>query len=264
VVGLLAGNQIADTAVVTIQGDGLFSLNNQTETVGPLTVTDGTVTTGDQNGRLTVGSLSMTGGTVSAQTPGSKVTVGAGGVTATSDAAGTAMIGGAGTLDLNAITQTFNVSAGAQPIDLAVGVNMVNGGLNNTGSGRLQLMGSDTYDRGTTVTQGSLQVDGSLGQNGNVSLAGGTLQGTGMSTLLAVRVPRFLLAGKQGHRRRIPSLVDGRANVISVSTPGLQVPQTATLTVFETARARRDNPPRKQHRIAVLKQADGNEVLLFQ
>src|SRR5207249_464917 len=53
-----AANQIADASAVSVLGDtsatGLWDLNNQSETIGPLSLTAGTITSG--SGTLTLGS----------------------------------------------------------------------------------------------------------------------------------------------------------------------------------------------------------------
>src|SRR5207237_745310 len=119
-------------------------------------------------------------GTISAQTAGSKIIISSGGgVIATSDSIGTALLNGSGTLDLSGGNSTFNVADGAQAIDLMISTVIANGGVTTSGSGVMQLTSNNTYTGVTTVSAGRLQVDGPMGQIGNVSLAGGTLGGTG-------------------------------------------------------------------------------------
>ncbi len=183
---LLAGDQIADTSAVTVNSNGTFDLNDQTETVGALTVNDGLVTTGagvhgSQEGQLTVASLNMTGGTVAASQAGSSVTL-AGNVTATSDALGSATVNGLGTLALGNATPTFTVTTGPANLDLVVSTPITGtgtAGLTKAGAGSLELTNTETYPGTTTVQAGKLFVDGPTGQIGAVALAGGTLGGTG-------------------------------------------------------------------------------------
>ncbi|HVX11910.1 MAG TPA: Ig-like domain repeat protein [Pirellulales bacterium] len=71
-------------------------------------------------------------------------------------------------------TQSFTIASGAQ---LNVG-GVVGGsaGLTKAGAGTLDLLAADTYSGGTTVSAGTLLVDGTVG---DVSLTGGSLGGTG-------------------------------------------------------------------------------------
>jgi len=60
VVRELLGNQVADTAAVNVNSGGTFDLHGQTDTVGPVTVTGGTLTTGGTSaGRLTASNTSF-------------------------------------------------------------------------------------------------------------------------------------------------------------------------------------------------------------
>jgi autotransporter-associated beta strand protein len=245
----VVGNQIADTAPVTVNSDGTFDLNNNSDTVGAVTVNGGMVTTGTlqvpTGGGLTASGLKMTGGTVTAQAPGTfvqingdatmtggtlsaagagsqlgvtgtlsetdgtisltgtgstlavgvlKMTGGAlnltdpgsvatlgGDVTATSDkVTGSAVISGAGSLALGSAGRTFTVNAGPGPIDLqAAAVISGSVGLTKAGPGVMQITNADTYKGETTVTAGSLFVDGPSGSIGSVAVTGGLLGGTG-------------------------------------------------------------------------------------
>ena len=56
----MASNQIADAAAVNVNAGGTFDLNGQADTVGTMTVTGGTLTTGGTSaGRLTAGNTSF-------------------------------------------------------------------------------------------------------------------------------------------------------------------------------------------------------------
>jgi len=175
-VQLVGNNQIASTAAITVNSDGRFDVNGQTQTIGLLTITDGAATTG--SGTLTVGSLAMTGGSITLPTAGSSLVL-AGDVTATSDPNGSATVLGSGTLSLGGATRTFTISGGSQAHDLTI-FSAIAGtgaeGLTKAGNGTLQLQGNNTYTGPTTINAGTLQVDGTIA---TVSLNGGTLIGTG-------------------------------------------------------------------------------------
>jgi autotransporter-associated beta strand protein len=172
-------NQVPDTSTVTVNSDGLLDLNGQTDTIGALVMVDGRATTGASgSGRLTVGSLSMSGGTFTLATSGGRLIL-AGDVTATSDTNQTATINGPGQVSLGGATRTFTVNDGPRAVDLDV-ASVVSGtggeGLIKQGTGRMELDAVETYTGATTIDQGDVQVDGTVG---SVVLAGGTLSGNG-------------------------------------------------------------------------------------
>ena len=109
-------------------------------------------------------------------------------------AVGLATISGAGTVDLAPSTwtttgnRTFNVNAStgnSGGTDMLVSAVIANGnshaqGLIKTGAGLLQLTNTNTYTGSTTVSVGTLQVDGSLNANSTVAVSSGaTLSGIG-------------------------------------------------------------------------------------
>jgi len=181
IVQWLAGNQVGDSATVTVNYDGKLNLNGQTETINQLNVLDGNATLGT-NGQLTVSSLNMQGGTITLPSAGSTLFLAGIGVpsdvTATSDArTGTATISGSGTLNLSGTTRLFTVNAGTQGVDLDVAVPIGGGiGLTKNGNGRLQLASVNTYPGSTFINNGDVQVDGSIA---NVQLNGGSVSGKG-------------------------------------------------------------------------------------
>jgi hypothetical protein len=124
----------------------------------------------DDIANLTVGTVSFSGATGGYNLGGSNPLTISSGVTASNTA-------GINTMNMPIVlgaTQAFTVGSGAQ---LNVG-GVVSGsaGLVTAGAGTLDLLGADSYNGGTTVSTGTLLVDGSIGA---VSLAGGTLGGTG-------------------------------------------------------------------------------------
>jgi autotransporter-associated beta strand protein len=168
------GQQFSTTAIVIVNSDGLLDGNGQTETVGNLTINDGTVQAGvPAGGVMTINALTMTGGTVSTNSAGT-VTLG-GDVTATSDANQEATITGTGTFNVGS-NRTFNVSLGGQPADLDITLPIKDTlTFTKAGTGRLELDADSSATAGApTVTGGELQVDGKIN---NVILAGGTVSG---------------------------------------------------------------------------------------
>jgi large repetitive protein len=173
---------------VTVNANGLANLNDKSDTIGNLAITDGTVRTAGPVGGLAVlnvNSLVMTGGAITLDRTGSQLVLG-GNVTASSDATGPALInssagGATGTVSLNGANRTFTVNAQATPvpIDMSIAVPIAGTGaeeLIKAGNGVLQLPATNTYAGLTSVTGGTLEVDGTIA---NVSLDGGTVSGIG-------------------------------------------------------------------------------------
>ena len=174
VVQLLASNQLGSTATVTID-DGTFDLGNQSQTIGVLAMTGGTVSLTGAASNLLLSPL-VAGNTVTASP-------GIGGTPA--------MITGAGTLSLGGVagsgvprTFTVNGPANATPsmiISAVIADIPSAAGLTKVGSGTLSLRSNNTYTGTTTVTQGILLADGPNPANtiGAVTINGGTLGGKG-------------------------------------------------------------------------------------
>ena len=158
VVRLLGINQVNDSSAVTIADDGLLDLNGNSDAIGALTVAGGDVATGA--GTLTLG----------------------GDVTANAST-NTANI--SGNLSLGNATRTFSIAAGTANPDLTISA-VISGnagaGITKTGSGSLQLSGTNTYSGVTAVNFGALEIfnPSALG-----SPASGTTLGSGSFLLLS-------------------------------------------------------------------------------
>jgi autotransporter-associated beta strand protein len=175
-VRLDAADNVANGAAVTVAG-GIFDINGQTETIGNLIVSPGTVTLGaGATGRLTMASLTMAGGTLTTGAAGSRfvlngnVTASGAGVTGAG-----ASVTGAGSLDLNGSTRVFTVTGPNSQLTLDVDVTGT-AGVVKEGPGWLRLMKANTYTDSTVVLAGALEVRGRVGA---VTLTAGTLSGNG-------------------------------------------------------------------------------------
>jgi autotransporter-associated beta strand protein len=181
----LANSQVPDSASVNVNRDGTFDLNNNSDAVGQVTVTGGTVTTGvlplPTGGGLTAAALTMTGGTVNATGPNSFVLVTGdanmtgGTVTALGTASffrvnGNATMTG-GTLAAAGNNSSLTVSGELTETDasvnlqgtstsLAVGsLNMTGGAINMTGAGSQTTLNGDVTAASDLAT-GSAHITG--------------------------------------------------------------------------------------------------------
>ncbi len=158
---VLGTSQIPDTGAVTINAQGTVTLNIS-ETIGALTINDGTFSVGaNASVGLSVASLNMTGGKVQMNMSNQSLTLN-GDVTATSDATGSAQISG-GQLNLGAATRTFFINDGPQDQDFLVTAAVIGNagsGLSKTNFGAMRLAGSasNSYTGQTTVLAGTLEL----------------------------------------------------------------------------------------------------------
>jgi fibronectin-binding autotransporter adhesin len=164
-----ADEQVFDTAMIALAGDGFWNLGsgNRSEAIGALTMTAGSIATG--GGTLTVN----------------------GNVITNANAAG-ASIGGQ--LSLGGATPSFDIADGTAAIDLDISATISNGagGLTKTGGGMMRLGGASAFSGPVTVDAGTLIIDGNgtigaLAGAGSVVLGGGIMLnvGGGSSTTFA-------------------------------------------------------------------------------
>jgi autotransporter-associated beta strand protein len=149
---LLANDQIANTANVTVKDSGLFDLDDYNDQIGALTMQGGTIDTG--TGTLFLG----------------------GNLTTLSDA-NTAFI--EGHLSLGGASRIFDVAPGPPAADLRINA-VISGdaaslfavaGFTKEGAGTLFLAGTNTYNGTTTINNGQVAVltDCALGATTNAS-----------------------------------------------------------------------------------------------
>jgi autotransporter-associated beta strand protein len=147
VVRLGGDNQISKSSSVTINSAALLDFNNHSDTIGSVTLSTGTLTTGTGtwtlNGSVTDSGTSTVSGNLALGTTNRTFTVNSGGKLTVS-----AIISGAGTLT-------------------------------KSGSGTLVLSGNNTYTGATTISAGTLQINGSQPNSAITVKSGGTLAGNG-------------------------------------------------------------------------------------
>jgi autotransporter-associated beta strand protein len=154
---VVSGENLSSNFAIAVVADGWLALNHLSETIGPLTIHDGYVTTGSAT--LTVdGLVTMRGGTIDMASAG---TLRLGGdVSAISSSLRSAEIISSfngGTVSLNGATRTFTVDDGPLGIDLRINVPVSGAaGLTKSGPGLLDLQTDSTYTGSTTVNEGTV------------------------------------------------------------------------------------------------------------
>ena len=160
---LLASNQVPNNAV-TIQSDGLLDLNNFSDSIGALTMTGGSVTTG--TGTLTLG------GNVTGNASSSTATI-------------------SGNLALGGSDRTFTIASGAAGTDMNISA-VISGNRNITkaGVGTLEFSGANTYTGTTTVSAGILNIQ-------NATALGTTAGGTTVSSGATLQIQNGITVGAE-------------------------------------------------------------------
>jgi autotransporter-associated beta strand protein len=162
VVRLLVDHQISNFSDITINQSGLLDLNNQDETVGPLALFEGGITTG-------VGTLTLNG-----------------------DITATGLVGGplngapiSGRLNLGNGTRTIETLSGGSSAALYIDATVSGtNGFTKAGSGLMRLASSNSYTGLTIIEDGSLAIEDSDAL-GSVASADGTIVESGAALLLA-------------------------------------------------------------------------------
>jgi autotransporter-associated beta strand protein len=161
-VALNAPSQIRDGAPVTIHESRQLDLNGLSDSIGTLTMIGGTLTT---SGSGTLGTLTL-GGDLTSQPSSTPATI-------------------SGRVSLNGATRTFTVADGAAAVDLDVLAEITGGSVTKTGPGALRLAGISTHTGTTTVSAGSLLLDGRLTAS-PIVVTGGRLGGIGTAAVVTV------------------------------------------------------------------------------
>lgn len=214
--GSLAVNYVpvAESTPMSVQVSAAMSMSGGASLSAHTILVDPTRTLSAGNASLTFDTITLSRGT----TPATLSL--AGDVTVQATSGGTAKIGtNAGTsvsgrVDLAGGQRTVTVVNGAAAIDLQVAVPLINGGLTKSGNGTLLLMSANTYTGPTTIAQGRLIVDGSLGASDVGVNAGASLGGMGT---IAGRLT--VAGGNTPSTRGLLDLTDGIAGTLKLTNP---------------------------------------------
>jgi autotransporter-associated beta strand protein len=206
---------VAESTPLSMQVSAAVSVSGGASLSAHTILVDATRTLSAANASLTFDTITLNRGTTPATLTFS------GDVTVQGTAGGTAKIGtNAGTLasgrvDLAGGQRTVTVVNSAAATDLQIAVPIINGGLTKSGTGTLRLTAANTFTGPTTVAQGRLVVDGSLGAGDVAVNAGASLGGTGtMAGRLTVA------GGSTPSTRGSLDLTDGQAATLRLTNPG--------------------------------------------
>jgi len=161
-VRLDAASQLCPGCCVTVRETSLFDLNNFNSTVGGLTLSGGTAASG-------AGTLTLNGNVA-----------GIGNTSATIS----------GNLNLGGITREVTVTNGTAADDLVISAAVSNGGIEKTGTGRLVLSGSNTFDGDVVVSNGVVAVAAS-------SALGSSVGGTTVSNTARLELRNNVAVGSE-------------------------------------------------------------------
>jgi len=171
---LTYGGVISGTGAVSKSGGGTLTLTGASTYTGGTTISAGTLSLGSGGAIGSSGTISFGGGTL--------------------------QYSASNTTDYsarfsNAASQQYRIDTNSQNVTLASNLTSTGGSFTKIGAGTLTLTGNNSYDGGTTVSEGKLVVNGSISTSTTIVSSGATLGGSGTVGALTINAGGFVTPG---------------------------------------------------------------------
>jgi autotransporter-associated beta strand protein len=171
---LTYGGVISGTGAVSKSGAGTLTLTGASTYTGGTTISAGTLSLGSANAIGTSGTVTFGGGTLQ--------------YSASNTSDNSARFS-------NAASQQYSIDTNSENVTLASNLTSTGGSFTKIGAGTLTLTGNNSYDGGTTVSEGKLVVNGSISTSTTIVSSGATLGGSGTVGALTINSGGFVTPG---------------------------------------------------------------------
>jgi autotransporter-associated beta strand protein len=171
---LTYGGVISGTGAVSKSGGGTLTLTGASTYTGGTTISAGTLSLGSANAIGTSGTVTFGGGTLQ--------------YSASNTSDNSARFS-------NAASQQYSIDTNSENVTLASNLTSTGGSFTKIGAGTLTLTGNNSYDGGTTVSEGKLVVNGSISTSTTIVSSGATLGGSGTVGALTINSGGFVTPG---------------------------------------------------------------------
>jgi autotransporter-associated beta strand protein len=171
---LTYGGVISGTGAVSKSGGGTLTLTGASTYTGGTTISAGTLSLGSGGAIGSSGTISFGGGTLQ--------------YSASNTSDNSARFS-------NAASQQYRIDTNSQNVTLASNLTSTGGSFTKIGAGTLTLTGNNSYDGGTTVSEGKLVVNGSISTSTTIVSSGATLGGSGTVGALTINSGGFVTPG---------------------------------------------------------------------
>jgi autotransporter-associated beta strand protein len=170
----LASNLTSTGGSFTKIGAGTLTLTGASTYTGGTTISAGTLSLGSANAIGTSGTVTFGGGTLQ--------------YSASNTSDNSARFS-------NAASQQYSIDTNSENVTLASNLTSTGGSFTKIGAGTLTLTGNNSYDGGTTVSEGKLVVNGSISTSTTIVSSGATLGGSGTVGALTINSGGFVTPG---------------------------------------------------------------------
>jgi autotransporter-associated beta strand protein len=165
---------IGDAGGLAKTGVGTLTLTGTNTYTGGTTISAGTLSLGSANAIGTSGTVTFGGGTLQ--------------YSASNTSDNSARFS-------NAASQQYSIDTNSENVTLASNLTSTGGSFTKIGAGTLTLTGNNSYDGGTTVSEGKLVVNGSISTSTTIVSSGATLGGSGTVGALTINSGGFVTPG---------------------------------------------------------------------